>query len=213
MNPKKHILLAVLVGFAGYEPWSFAAKGEPTEIYQARTLDGVVLEAVETYLEPKSSEVGIGTGWYPLNPYFNGLGITADYTMHFSRTMAWEILNATYIYGFQKGLTAELAESWSVRPEAIEYLSYAFGSNFLFTHSSGKLIFLDDYVRYFRSSVIAGPGMIKTSERNLFASNLGLRFEVFSSSSFSWRFDIRDTISVPDFDHFVSFSLTTGFSF
>jgi hypothetical protein len=187
--------------------------GTPEDIYQPRTLDGVTIEAVETYLNPKDSEFGIEVSWYPFNPYYNGLGIGVGYTVHFSRTFAWEILNANYVYTFDKGLTSELASKYNVEPRSIEKLQSAFGTNVYLTHSNGKLVFMRDFVRYFKSSISFGPAVFNTSERFQAAGSFGLRFEVFTTDTFSWKLDLRDAITIPSFDHFVTFTLGTGFSF
>jgi outer membrane beta-barrel protein len=187
--------------------------GTPDGLYQPRTLDGVTIEAVETYLNPKDSELTLGMSWYPFNPYYNGLGIGAGYMLHFSRTFAWEILNANYVYTFDKGLTTELASKFNFEPRQIEKLQFAFGTNVYLTHTNGKLVFMKDFVRYFKSSIVLGAAVMDTSQRFQPAGTIGVRFEVFTSETFSWKLDLRDSIAVPSFDHFVTFTLGTGFSF
>ncbi len=187
--------------------------GTPEDIYQPRTLDGVTIEAVETYLNPKDSEFGLALSWYPFNAYYNGLGLSAGYTVNMSRTFSWEILNASYVYTFDKGLTTELASKYNVEPRSIEKLQFAFGTNVYLTHSNGKLVFLRDFVRYFKSSVSFGPAVFNTSQRFQAAGSFGIRFEVYTSETFSWKLDLKDAITIPSFDHFVTFSLGTGFAF
>jgi outer membrane beta-barrel protein len=183
------------------------------ELYQPRTLDGVTVEAVETYLSPKDNEFNLGAGFYPFNSYYNGMSVNAGYTYNINRAFAWEIVNASYIYTFDKGLTAELADKHGVEPRSIERLRFSFSSNIGITHSNGKLIFASEHVRYFRSSVLIGGGMLNTSQRSMAAANIGLRFEVFTGQNFAWKLDVRNSIAIPDFEQFVSFSLGTGFSF
>lgn len=215
MNPEKTIWVAVLLATLPLQSAAAApsATAEDAPLYEAKTLDGVVVEAVETYLNPGSSELTAGIGWFPFNPYYNGMALTAGFTYHFSRSLAWEVISGSYAYTFQRGLTAELADSYGVNPQSIERLSYIAASNLVLTHSNGKLIFLDDYVRYFRSSILLGPGLVSTSTGSRFAVSFGVGIEVFSSRSFSWKLDVRNQMTTPDLDHYVAFTLGTGFYF
>lgn len=192
---------------------SAAETPQETNLYQARTLDGVNIDAVETYLNPRPNEFSAGVGWYPFNPYYNGLSLTGAYTFHLSRKFAWEVVSFSYLYTFQRGLTAELADRYSVNPQSIERLNSILATHFVFTHSSGKLIFLENFLRYFRSSVLLGPGLINTSQKNVFGAGVGLRFEVHTSRAFSWKLDVKDMMTLPAFNSYVSFTLSTGYYF
>src|SRR5271154_3424536 len=64
-------------------PEPVASKGDG--ITQPKLLDGVTMEAVETYANPRSSEISLGIGVYPFDSYYYGMSINAGYTYHFSR--------------------------------------------------------------------------------------------------------------------------------
>jgi hypothetical protein len=51
------------------------------DMTKAKPLDGVNLEAVETYAEPRSNEINLGVGIYPFDAYYYGLSLNAGFTM------------------------------------------------------------------------------------------------------------------------------------
>ncbi len=182
-------------------------------LYTPRTLDGVTVEAVETYPNPSTSSFGLGLGIYPFNGYYSALLLNLSYLSRLSRNWSWEVLNANYAYTFDKDLSVELADRFSVNPERIDRLEFMVSSNVLRTLTHGKFIFMDDHIRYFQVSGIMGLGLAKATLRSDFIVNFGLRAEVFTSERFSWRFDARDGLAVNGFNHFVNFMVSTGYAF
>lgn len=178
-----------------------------------KSLDGVNIEAVENYPNTKSHELGLGIGFYPFKPYYYGFSIMGDYVYYFDKMYAWEILNAGYAFTTATNLTTQLADKYGVRPESIEKLSAVFSSNFLIAHTHGKLLFLNDFIRYFRSFILLGGGLVMTSQQSQAAASLGLRFDAFVNDSFSWKLEIRDMITFSGLENYVAITLGTGISF
>ncbi|MFW1123224.1 hypothetical protein ACEV8Z_24645, partial [Vibrio parahaemolyticus] len=79
-------------------------------------LDGVSIEALETYKNPKSNQFEFGLGVWPLNPYFNGFSVDFAYNWISNRTWAFA-LRGSYMQTVDKGLTTELADSYNVDPK------------------------------------------------------------------------------------------------
>lgn len=197
---------------------SVAASSEPAAdsgrpSVTPKALDGAMIEAVERYPNPKVHEIGFGLGLYPFKSYFYGFSLNGDYVHYFTKSFAWEVLNASYAFTVQTNLASQLAEDYGVNPESLERMRGVFSTNVMFVHSHGKLLFLDKFIRYFRSHAIAGLGMVTTSERNLLGVNLGIRFDAFITETFSWKVEIRDMITVNGFENFASFTLGTGINF
>src|SRR3954465_14275574 len=71
------------------------------DIYAPKPLDGVTIEAVETYVNPKSHQFGLGLAIYPFDAYYTGISLDASYTQHFSQNFAWQIVDASYNFAFQ----------------------------------------------------------------------------------------------------------------
>lgn len=180
--------------------------------YEPKALDGVTIEAVESYPSPKKHELGFGLGVYPFNPYYTAFSFNADYVWYMSRTWAWEIVNASAAFTVDSGLQSQLAQKWNVSPNQIERLNALFSTNIMYVHSHGKLLFLDHYIRYFRSYVIGGLGYVTTNMNGEMGVNVGLRVDAQISDSFSWKFEVRDMIAITG-EQFAMFNLGTGLSF
>ena len=187
----------------------------PDEKFGERPLDGVRIEALETYQNPKNNQIDFGLGVWPLNPYFNGFSVDLGYNQVFNRSYAWEILRASYVYTVDKGLTSELADDYRVDPKTqIERPDFVLSTDLKYVLAYGKFIFFKKYIRYFRSQVIAGPAYIHTNKKQEFGGDLGWGFEAYVNESFSWKFEIRDYIaSVGSTDNNVLFSIGTGYAF
>jgi outer membrane beta-barrel protein len=178
-----------------------------------KKMDGVILQAVETYLNPKFNEISFGIGVYPFDAYYYGLSINGGYTTHFSRNFAWEVLNAQYFFSFQKTLTTELADQYAVTPQSIPTLSYIISSDVQYTFAYGKFTMLEDYIRYFRASAIGGLGMVKTTPTSSVAAVFGTKFQVFTRESFSWNLEVRDNFAISTTSNYLTFVFGTGLSF
>src|ERR1700744_6478206 len=70
-------------------------------------LDGVQIDAVQSYVNPKSQQIDFGLGVWPLDAYYSGFSLDASYSYYFNKTYAWEVLHADYLYTVDKGLTSE----------------------------------------------------------------------------------------------------------
>jgi len=184
------------------------------ESFVERPLDGVTIEALETYRNPKSSQLTFDLSILPFNAYYTGFGINGGYIWIFDKTWAWEVLNGSYIYSVEKGLTSELAQNYAVAPERIERITFTAASNIQYYHSYGKFIFAKEYIRYFRSAFMLGVGGVQTNDKSYIAGSLGWKFEVFVNETFSWKLEVRDLITLQKgVTNNVGFSLGTAYSF
>ncbi len=164
--------------------------------FQPKYLDGVQVHAVETYLNPKNHELGFGLGLYPSDSYYTGFGVNVGYTYYINKNLAVEVPNLTYLFAVDSDLTSQLATTYGVTPEQIERTSLIMTANLILIHTYGKLVFLENYIRYFRSGLIMGLGLITTNIQSRFAVNLGIRFDAYISDSFSWRIELRNQVAV-----------------
>jgi outer membrane beta-barrel protein len=207
------ILLAFsLDTFAEENPTS--SSNSSSEEFKERPLDGVVIEALETYRNPKTSQLTFDLSLLPFNAYYTGFGINAGYIYVFDKTWAWEVANGSYIYSVEKGLTSELAQNHGVSPEQIERMTMTVQSNLQYYHSYGKFILLKEYIRYFRSAFLFGVGMAQTSKKSYIGPSLGWKFEVYVNDTFSWKLEVRDLLTFQSgLTNNVAFSLGTAYSF
>jgi outer membrane beta-barrel protein len=181
--------------------------------FKERPLDGVTIEALETYRNPKNSQLTFDVSMLPFNAYYTGFGINAAYIYVINKTWAAEMTGA-YIYSVEKGLTSELAQNYAVNPESIERIQTTVAGNAIYYHSYGKFILLKEYIRYFRSGFLLGAGYVITNTTGYVAGSLGWKFEVYVNDVFSWKFEIRDLITAQKgVTNNVAFSLGTAYSF
>jgi len=187
------ILILVLWGTQVQAAPTPPSSDKPLE-FKERPLDGVVIEGVETYRNTRNNTFDFGLGLWPLSPYYNSFSVDVGYTHFVSKTYAWEVLRASYIYSVDKGLTSELADSYKVQPASIERLNYVLSTNLRYVLAYGKFIFFKEHIRYFRSNLVAGPTLAITSSRSTVGGDLGINLEVYANDFFSWRFELRDTL-------------------
>lgn len=156
-----------------------------------KPLDGDKIQAVETYENPKTQQIFFGLGLWPLDPYYNGFSVNLTYTRYLNKTYSWDVASLDYIYTVDSGLTSQLADSYQVQPQSIERLNFVLTSDMNYTFAYGKTIFLKKYIRYFRSSLLAGPGLVITNQESAVGMDVGWRIETFVNDNFSWRVEAR----------------------
>src|SRR5258708_2387143 len=59
--------------------------------FKERPLDGVTIEALETYRNPKNSQLTFDLSMLPFNAYYTGFGINAAYIYILNKTYATEL--------------------------------------------------------------------------------------------------------------------------
>ena len=182
-----------------------------------KTLDGVVVEAIELFPNFNKSEMAFGFNMMPFDAYYHGFGFSGSYTYAFNKTLSWEIFSGSYIFTVDKYLTSELAEKYSVNPKRIEKAQYVFSSNLRYVHSFGKNIFLEEYIHSYRSAFLFGLGNIATSINSRFAVHFGIHFDFFINKKYSWKIQLSDFVpfsggSLDNFDY-VTLTVLTGIKF
>lgn len=187
-------------------------EGEP--IFDEERLDGVTIEAVETYVHPKNNDLSVSFGYYPFNSYYNGFMLNAGYTYYLGTSLAWEVLHGSYAFTTNKRLSNELAESFGVNPQSIERVEFMASTNLLYVPAYGKFVLFGGSIHYFRAGFLLGGGLVTTNRRSRVAVSTGILFEAYVNPSFSWRLGVRDLITVTgEIDNFVSFTLGAGLYF
>ncbi len=173
-------------------------------------LDGLEIEAFESYALPRRFEIAIGTSLYPLNAYYTGFGINGGVTFYFSNTFGWEILNASYAFTVDKALSSQLAEDFGVAPASIERLNYLASSSLVFVPTFGKTVLFGKYIQYFRTGLTLGATYVKTSQVSGPGVAFGARFDTYIGESFSWRLEVRDHFIPSGSKHFLSLGFGTA---
>jgi hypothetical protein len=178
-----------------------------------RPMDGVFVEAVETYSGSKSQQIDFGLSTFPLDPYYNGFGIDLAYAYFFNKTYAWQVINVDYVFGVDKGLRSQLAQNWGVQPQSIEQIAYIVSTSLEYLPVYGKFISFKEYIRYFRSAFFGGPAFVATNQQSTVGLNLGWRLEAYVNSSFAWNFQLRDVYVFGGLGNNMALVLGTSYGF
>ena len=205
----KALLASAVLTYLPMHPAAALPAGNPG----LQPLDGISIEAVETYRNPKTQQVDVGLALLPLDPYYNGFAIDLGYRRYFGKTFSWQIANLDYIYSVNKDLTSQLAEKYGVQPKRIERLQLLVSSNVEYVVAYGKFVFRKSYIRYFRSALAAGPAFAISTERSTVGLNLGFRFETFVNEDFSWTLQLRDVYAPSNIDNNLIITLGTTYAF
>ncbi len=190
------------------------------ENFQIKPLDGIVIEAVESYINPKHHNVQISFGLNPFEAYYFGFSFNAAYCYNINYLWAWNIIHGSYIFPVEKGLTAELAEKYGVNPETIKRVNGLIGTELLFTPIYGKSVLLREIVDYFRLSFSLGTGVVFTGTSQSFSDFsswsliAGIRLETQMNETLSWHLILKNNLLFHDgFNDIISFLIGTGVYF
>ena len=178
-------------------------------------LDGVPIEAIETYKKPDSHLFGIGSAIYPFDPYHYSFCATAFYSYYFNSTLGWEVLHGTYAFNVRKDLLDQLAEEFKKTPEErTQKLNFMVSSNLSLTLFYGKNIFLKSFIRHHRGIFLIGPGVINTSKHDIaITGNFGFRYEMIISDWASVILEVRDHLAfTKEVENYLGFHLGIAIS-
>ena len=177
-------------------------------------LDSMPVEAVESYRNPHKNQFSFSLGYYPLSPYYTGYTPSVAYTYFFKRSFAWDIVDLSYVFAVDKGLTSELADKYGVEPRSINRLKFVALTQAAYFFSYGKTVFSSSFIRYFRTAVLLGGGFLGQSNSNNLGISYGLRVEVYTTNSFSFKGELKNISTLTKgFDNYGSISLGTTLSF
>lgn len=177
-------------------------------------LDGVTIEAVETYLNENHHDLALGVGVLPFNSYYNGFALNGGYTYFFTKNIGWEVVGGSYVYTVKTDLSSELAEDYGVNPKKIERVKFLFSTNGVYSYSYGKVLLADEFIRYFRGQLLLGPGLVSTTERSAAAANVGTRFVFGVKNASSWYLEFRDMMTLSGKTEFYpAFNVGMGYGF
>jgi outer membrane beta-barrel protein len=207
-------LFAVFALIFGAPGSAFGQAEPPDDAPAASSMDGVWIEAVETYPALRKNSIDFGLGVYPFDPYYNAFAFTAGYTHSFSRSFAWEALSLSYLYTIDSSLREQLADEFEQNPDLIKRPKLTLSSHLIFMRIFGKFTSTDDRVRYFRAGPMLGGGIFQNSQESFPTANVGLRLEMHVSEGFAWKIDVRDHVAVTrGFGNYVFFTIAGGLNF
>jgi outer membrane beta-barrel protein len=159
----------------------------------------VATYAVQSRMFRLGGELAVAGGILPMNAFNKGLTVGGSFTYHFNNILAWEIINASYIYKqLDTGLKTELVENFNAQPTDLAALDLLFSSSLVLKPFYGKLALFNRRVIHMELSVPLGAvmGRYTNPQAYLFGPTTGLLFHVFLSPHASVRFDARENVLI-----------------
>jgi hypothetical protein len=178
------------------------------------TLDGIPVQAVENYRNPYRNQFSFAMGYYPLNPYYTGYAPGIAYTLFYSRSLAWDVIDASFVFAVDKGLTSELADKYQVNPKEINRLKFTAFSQAAYFFAYGKTVISSSFIRYFRSAVLLGAGLASHTKSQKVGISYGIRLESYANDSFSFKAELKNISTLTNgFENHAAIILGTTYSF
>jgi outer membrane beta-barrel protein len=159
----------------------------------------VATYAVQSRLFRLGGELNFAGGILPINAFNKGLTVGGSFTYHFSNAVAWEIINASYVYKqLDTGLKTELLENFDVQPTEIAAIDLLMSSSLVLKPFYGKLAVFNRRVIHMELSVPFGitMGRYMNPQKYLPGPNVGLIARVFLSTHTALRIDVRENVLI-----------------
>jgi outer membrane beta-barrel protein len=149
------------------------------------------LAAVQKRKFRMDHEIFAAAGLQPLDAFYKGLGPLGGYTLHFSDTVAWELVRGGYAFILHTGLHDQLNKDFGVQETKFDEMEWMVSTAAMLTPFYGKLSFLNSSVLHTELFVVLGAtvGKFKDTYKPGPQAGAGLRF--FLSEHWSIRLDVR----------------------
>lgn len=172
--------LAAAVAFALAAPASAESLEQPGR-----------LAAVQQRKFRMNHELFAAASLLPWDAFYKGVGPTAGYTIHFTDSVAWEVLRGTYSFSLPTSLREQLERDYAVAPTRFEEVRILAGSAFMFTPLYGKFSLFNRSVLHGEAYGLVGGSVARMTETYKVGPQAGLGVRLFLSESVSLRAEGR----------------------
>ncbi len=149
------------------------------------------LAAVQQRKFRMDHELFAAAAFLPWDAFYKGLGPSAGYTLHFTDSMAWEVVRGTYSFSLPTSLREQLEQDYAVAPTRFEEVQILAGSAFMFTPLYGKFSLFNRSVLHGEAYGLAGGSVAKMTETFKVGPQVGLGVRLFLTESVSLRAETR----------------------
>ena len=127
----------------------------------------------------------------PLDAFYKGVGPTVSYTYHFTDSLGWEVIRASYSFNLNTKLRDQLEKDFGVAPTKFEQVQYHLETSANFAPLYGKFALLNTKVVHSELFLLGGATLARMTDafRPGVHGGLGLRF--FLSQAISARVEGR----------------------
>ena len=148
-------------------------------------------------------ELSFSLGALPTDPFEKGWSLNVGYTVHWSETVAWELVNVTVVHLTPTALRDDLITKFGRTANDFAAPRALATTGLVISPLYGKLVFLDDVVVH--HAVFAGlhAGVVFGSRETIAdtiadvrpAAGIGIGYRVHLSEGVSARIDARDLLA------------------
>ncbi len=152
-----------------------------------RSYTSVVVQ--ERLFDP-THEFTLSVGALPLDAFTKGVTVSGAYTLHFTHSIAWEVLQGAYSFKFDTDLADEL-EVYNLSPSPFEVLDWYVTSNFVYKPLYWKGAWRNDSLVRGEIFFLGGGAYGSFTRSNRPGVNVGMGIRFFTTELISLRFDTR----------------------
>ena len=149
------------------------------------------LAAVQKRKFRMDHEIFATIGLQPLDAFYKGVGPVGGYALHFTDSLAWEVVRGGYFFRLHTGLRDQLQSDFGVAPTKFEELQWLASTAVMFTPFYGKLSLLNRAVTHAELFLILGGSLGKFDTTYKPGPQVGAGLRFFLSDWISVRFDAR----------------------
>ena len=167
--------------------------------------------AVQNRKYSDTHEFTLAAGSLPIDAFEKGLTLSGAYTLHFTDTVAWEVVHYFYAFGVETDLKDEL-RAFELQSTPFERVEQFATTNFVFKPLYWKGAWLNDSLTYgeFFFLVGGGYGWLTNTQRPVVDMGIGTR--LYASEWVSFRLDVRGLAFVTEDDSHNELWLGLGIS-
>lgn len=171
---------------------TFDAASEPSGVIQNRKYDLL-------------HEITLLGGGLPADPYYKGISATVGYTLHVTDFVAWELAQATYVYGVDTKLKKEVLRltlaSGDDEP-LFPQIDWVVASHLVVKPFYGKQALFNTKVLHVEGFAQLGPALVsRTDERQTelaYGVDVGIGVRLWLTRAISLRLDMGELVYFPE---------------
>ena len=162
----------------------------PPQLEAAARDDQLPSLAVQNRKYTDTHEFTLAAGSLPIDAFEKGLTLSGAYTLHFSETIAWEVVQYYYSFGVETDLKDEL-KAFDLQATPFERVEQFVTTNFVFKPLYWKGAWLNDSLTYGEFLLLAGGGYGWLTNTQRPVIDLGIGARLYASEWVSFRLDVR----------------------
>lgn len=214
---RNSIAAALLIVLAPSAAWADEDDEIPT--MEDIELGAIGLEVLQNRKYQLLHEISLLAGGLPVDPFYKGITGSLGYTLHFSESLAWEVLQFTYSFNIDTKLKKNLvntAIALGNLPPKFPEIEWIAASHLVLKPLYGKQAIFNTKVVHLEVYLQAGPAFLRrgsTQDSLAFGFDAGFGVRFWLEKWVSLRMDIMELVYFLDAKPEQSLHIHIGLSF